>query len=78
MLLGAGHPSSEVLSRRVSPFDFSQRVLHLRHSFKVQNASTDSGDYMFKNFFGARALPRALRAIENVKIRQILLFFAHF
>ena len=61
MLLGAGHPASEVLSERVSPFHLSQRVLHLRHSFKVQNASTDSGDYIFWNFLARRTSARAAR-----------------
>ena len=73
MLLGAGHPASEVLSDRVSPFHFSQRVLHLRHSFKVQNASTDSGDYIFWNFFGARQ--NILRDHSKIAKKRILINF---
>ena len=31
----------------------------------VQNSSPESGDFIFGNYDGARAFPRALRAFEN-------------
>ena len=31
----------------------------------VQNSSSESGDFIFGNYDGARAFPRALRAFEN-------------
>ena len=33
----------------------------------VQNVSPDSEDFIFSNYYGARALPRALHAFENEK-----------
>ena len=39
----------------------------------VQNVSPDSEDFISGNYYGVRALPRALRAFENEK----MLIFAY-
>ena len=43
-------------------FNVSQRVLQILHSFLVQIASIFYGEFIDEEIFGARALPRALRA----------------
>ena len=39
-------------------------------SFMVQKVSLRLGEFKSRKFYGARALPRALRAIENSKKRE--------
>ena len=65
MYHGAELPTSEVLSGRENVFKFSQRVLQIKHSFKVQNSSTGLGDLIFWNFFGARAARQNILGIHS-------------
>ena len=41
----------------------------------VQNVSPDSEDFISGNYYGVRALPRALRAFENEKNAGFCLYF---
>ena len=41
----------------------------------VQNVSPDSEDFISGNYYGVRALPRALRAVENEKNAGFCLYF---
>ena len=41
----------------------------------VQNVSPDSEDFISGNYYGVRALPRALRAFENEKNADFCLYF---
>ena len=41
----------------------------------VQNVSPDSEDFSSGNYYGVRALPRALRAFENEKNADFLTIF---
>ena len=41
----------------------------------VQNVSPDSEDFISGNYYGVRALPRALRAFENEKNADFCVYF---
>ena len=41
----------------------------------VQNVSPESEDFIAGNYYGVRALPRALRAFENEKNADFCLYF---
>ena len=41
----------------------------------VQNVSPNSEDFISGNYYGARALPRVLRAFENEKNADFCLYF---
>ena len=55
-----------------SVFIVSQPISKILHSFLVQNVSIFSEEFISEKFFGARALPRALRAKQHWGFAQKL------